>query len=149
LLPGLHEALASTYPSVDAYVDAENVDLRTTATAAAVAYACCAPLRDQRPVLGALLRQWIADGEKRAWCVAKLVALGAQVADYLEDPEFDVRVTAALAPEMADRAHATEILIVGMVRAAGDTGAAGANFAVPASDDPLLEYATSFIDPNP
>jgi hypothetical protein len=149
LLSELHEALASTYHSIYAYVDAENPDLRTTATAAAVAYARCAPLGDQRPVLGALVRQRIADGEKRAWYVAKLIALGAQVAGYLEDPEFDVRVTAALSPEMADRAHATEILIAGLVRAACDTGSTGANFTVPAAGDALLEYANSFVDPNP
>jgi hypothetical protein len=149
LLPGLHEALVTTYHSVYAYVDAEDPDLRTTATTAAVSYARCAPLRDQRPVLGGLLRRRIADGEKRAWYVAKLTAIGARVTDYLDDPEFDVRVTAALAPEMADRADGTEILIAGLAHAAADTGPAGANFPVPRAGDALLDYANSFIDPNP
>jgi len=149
LLPELHEALVTTYHSVYAYVDAEDPDLRTTATAAAVSYARCAPLRDQRPVLGGLLRRRIVDGEKRAWYVAKLIAIGGRVTDYLDDPEFDVRVTAALAPEMADRADGTEILVAGLVHAAADTGPAGANLPVPPAGDALLEYANSFIDPNP
>ncbi|MFC7548725.1 hypothetical protein [Plantactinospora sp. GCM10030261] len=144
LLPNLHKALVTTYQSVYAYVDAENADLRTTATAAAVSYARCTPLSEERPVLGALLRQRIAAGEKRAWYVAKLVALGAPVADYLDDPEFDVQVTAALAPGLADHPNATEILIRGLTHAAG-TG----TLPVLPANDPLQEYANSFIDPDP
>jgi hypothetical protein len=144
LLHDLHEALVATYHSVYAYVDAEDLELRTTATTAALSYARCAPLRDQRPVLGGVLRRRIACGERRSWYVAKLVDIGGRVSEYLDDPEFDVRVTAALVPEMADRADSTEILVEALVRAAAETGPA----ANP-TGDALLDYANSFINPDP
>jgi hypothetical protein len=149
LLPDLHDALVTTYHAVHRYVDAENADLRTTAITAAVSYARCAPLLDRRPALGTLLRRRIADGEKRGWYVAQLVALGERVAGYLDDADFDVRVTAALAPQLAEHPDATEILIAGLVHAAAGTGPAGPVFPVAPASDPLLEYANSFLDPNP
>ncbi|MDT5038049.1 MAG: hypothetical protein QOE03_3234 [Micromonosporaceae bacterium] len=69
------------------------------------------------------------------------------MADYLDDPEFDIRVTAALAPEMTDRADATEILVAGSVQAA-TTGPGGANSPAPHAGDTPLEYANSIVDPS-
>jgi hypothetical protein len=147
LLPDLQAALAATYHSVSAYADASGPDLRTAATEAAVSYARCSPLREHRPALGALVRQRITDGDKRAWHVAKLIELSESVTGYLDDSEFEVRITAALAPEMAHRADATEILIAGLEEAAGI--GSSANFPVESASDPLLEYANSLIDPDP
>lgn len=144
ILDDLHEALVATYHSVYAYVDAEDLELRTTATAAALSYARCAPLRDQRPVLDGVLRRRIAQGERRSWYVAELVAIDADVTGYLDDPESDVRVAAALAPRLADRADGTDILVAALVRAAADTRPAPAG-----TGDTLLDYANSFLDPDP
>jgi hypothetical protein len=148
-LPELYDALVATYHTVHAYVDAEEPDLRAIATAAAVSYVRCEPLHDHRPAIDALLRRRIADGEKRAWHVAQLNAVGAPVADYLDDPEFDVRVTAALSPQLAGHAGATDVLVAGLAHVAADTGADRTNFPVRPATDALLEYANSFLDPDP
>ncbi len=142
LLHDLHEALVATYHSVAAYLDADDLELRTTATTAALSYARCAPLRDRLPALEAVLRRRIAEGERRSWYVAELVQIGAPVAGYLDDPDADVRVAAALAPDPSGRAD--EILVAALARAAAD-----ATPAAPSTGDSLLDYANSFLGDDP
>jgi hypothetical protein len=139
-LPALQEALVHTYRTVWPFVDVDNPELRRSATAAAVAHARTAVLAERRPALIARLRQRASGDEHRPWHVRQLAELGDDVTGYLADTDFDVRVTAALAPCTADRTEATAIIVAALGRAAA--GGAG----IDEHSDPLTADAGSLVD---
>ncbi len=121
-LPALRETLEQTFQTVWAFVGADNPDLRMIATTAAVWHARTETLAHRRPVVAALLRERVADGEHRSWHVGYLAKLDGEVAEYLTDVDPDVRIVAALAPSMAGRADATAIIVEALAREHAEAG---------------------------
>lgn len=77
-------------------------------------------LTDQRPALAARLRAWADDlSEERAFWVRQLSELDDDTERHLTDPDVEVRICAALAPNLADNATATDLIVAGVFRQAG------------------------------
>ncbi|AIG75274.1 Hypothetical protein AJAP_11950 [Amycolatopsis japonica] len=104
---------------VVSFLDNADQSQRKRVAQAAVSHVKTSALADQRTVLAARLRTWAADpSEQRAYWVRQLGDLGDHIEQYLADPDTDVRVCAALAPNLAESATATNIITAALADAA-------------------------------
>jgi hypothetical protein len=114
----LEEVVRESYPVVMRFLDAPDLPMRINATEAALSHVGLGMFAEQRSVLARRLLAFAhKEPEHRAMWVRMLGEAGIYTEGFLTDPDVHVRVSAALAPSLANNDLATEIIVEGLFHA--------------------------------